>query len=129
MSGVGRAAVVGRAEAAVEMRDLPLDELIARRWRAGRRARGLDQRAPFRWDRPEAIGFDELEELVDAAIYRRERYRAWYGDDVAHWPAVAWDRLQHARGEIESLRAELRLGPLSKREPRAVNGNVGRMRT
>lgn len=110
-------AVTDAMPIATDALTLTLDELLERRWRQGRRARGLDERAPFRWDRPEAIGLDELEELLDAAIYRRERYRAWYGDDAAAWPAVVWDRLQHARGEIESLRAELRLGPLSKREP------------
>lgn len=108
---------------ASDILDLSVDELLALRWRAGRRARGLDQRAPFRWDRPEAIGLDELEELLDAAIYRRERYVEWYGADIATWPAVAWERLQHAHGEIESLRAELRLGPLSKREQR--RGSAG----
>jgi hypothetical protein len=85
--------------------------LLARRWREGRRARGLEERAPFVWDRPELVGLDELEELFDAAIYRRERYRAWYGDTEAAWPAAARDRLQHAHSEIEALRAELRLGP------------------
>lgn len=81
-------------------------------------ALGCFAEAPLAWDRPERVGEDELEELLDAAIYRRERYRAWYGADVAGWPAVAWERWRHARAEIEALRAELRLGPLDAREPR-----------
>ena len=44
----------------------------------------------------ERIGLDELEELVDAAIYRRERYRTWYGRDLATWPGVAWELFEHA---------------------------------
>ena len=98
--------------------DVPLDELLSRRWSKGRRARGLDARAPFVWDRPECIGLDELEELLDAFAYRRERYRTWYGSDESAWPYVAWERLQESQAAIESLRAELRLGPLDAREPR-----------
>jgi hypothetical protein len=99
--------------------DLDLDaaELVERRWRAGRRARGLAPEAPFRWDR-EPVGLDELEELVDAAIYRRERYRAWYGRDASRWPALAVERLAHALGEVEALRLELRHGPRALREAR-----------
>ena len=98
--------------------EVPLDALLDARWRAGRAARGLSPSAPFVWDRPECIGLDEIEELLDVAIYRRERYRAWYGRDERAWPAVAWERWHHALAEIEALRAELRVGPLSGREPR-----------
>jgi putative hemolysin len=95
--------------------DATLDELLDARWRAGRTARGLSASAPFAFDRPESIGADELEEPLDAAIYRRARYAVCYDTDARAWPAVARDRFRHALEEIEALRAELRLGPLAKR--------------
>lgn len=49
----------------------PLDELLADRWREGRRARGLDEADAFVWDRPECIGLDEVEEPLDAREPRR----------------------------------------------------------
>jgi hypothetical protein len=49
--------------------DLSVEELLAQRYAAGRRERGLGAEAPFAWDR--GVGVDELEELIDAAIYRR----------------------------------------------------------
>lgn len=86
-------------------------ELMDERWGRGRAERGLTTE-PFRWDNDE-VGVDELEELLDAAIYRRERYKFWYGPDVATWPYVAWERLQEAIGAIDTLIAELKLGPLT----------------
>lgn len=88
--------------------------LLDARWRMGRAERGLPLDAPFAWDRPERIGLDELEELADAAIYRRERYRAWYGRDPAAWPEPARLRMDAAVGAIEDLLAELRCGPLGR---------------
>ncbi len=90
--------------------DASTEELLARRFAEGRRARRLAADAPFAWDR--GIGLDELEELLDAAIYRRERYRAWYGRDPARWPEHARERLAEALGQVEALRLELRHGPL-----------------
>lgn len=89
-------------------------ELLDRRWRMGRAERGLAPDAPFAWDRPERVGLDELEELADAAIYRRERYRCWYGRDPAAWPEPARLRMDAAVGAIEDLLAELRCGPLGR---------------
>lgn len=89
-------------------------ELLDRRWRMGRAERGLSPDAPFTWDRPERIGLDELEELADAAIYRRERYRAWYGRDTAAWPEPVRERMDAAVLAIEDLLAELRCGPLGR---------------
>jgi hypothetical protein len=73
------------------------------------------------------VGVDELEELIDAAIYRRERYRAWYGRSSASWPEHARERMAQALGEVEALRLELRHGPLvaggirSRAEPRSAS--------
>lgn len=76
--------------------------------------------------RGEALRFADLAErylreatrhLAGSTREDRERMLG-ANDEVAAWPAVAWERLQHAHGEIESLRAELRLGPLSQGEPR-----------
>jgi hypothetical protein len=110
--------------------DRSVEELLAERYAAGRRERGLGPEAPFRWDR--GVGIDELEELLDAAIYRRERYRLWYGRDVARWPEHAHERLAQALGAVEALRLELRIGPLaeggigSRVEPRsAIVGQRG----
>jgi hypothetical protein len=110
--------------------DLSVEELLARRFEAGRRARGLARGAPFAWDW--GVGLDELEELLDAAIYRRERYRAWYGRDPARWPEHTHERLAQALSEVEALRLELRIGPLavggiaSRVEPRsAIVGQRG----
>lgn len=86
-------------------------ELIRDRYGAGRAERGLTDE-PFRWDHPE-VGVDELEELLDAAIYRRERYREWYGHDESKWSYVAWQRLHEAIAAIDTLIAELKLGPLT----------------
>lgn len=110
--------------------DLSTEELLERRFWAGRRARGLAPDAPFSWDR--GVGLDELEELLDAAIYRCERYRLWYGRDRARWPEIAVARLDQALGEVEALPLELRHGPLaeggirSRVEPRsAIVGQRG----
>jgi hypothetical protein len=95
----------------VDWRNSTALDLIRSRWEAGRIERGLAVGAPFQWDNPE-LGVDELEELVDAWIYRRERYRVWYGTDESTWPYIAFERLQEATAAIESLRAELKRGPL-----------------
>ncbi len=105
--------------------DSSAEELLARRFAEGRRARRLAADAPFAWDR--GVGLDELEELLDAAMYRRERYRLWYGRDPAHWPEHARERLAEALGQVEALRLELRHGPLTEGgipgrvEPRSTN--------
>jgi len=104
--------------------ELSVEELLVRRFEAGRRARGLAPGAPFAWDR--GVGLDELEELVDAAIYRRERYRAWYGRDASRWPEVAHERLAQAMGEVEALRLELRIGPLALDGAGGISGRVER---
>jgi hypothetical protein len=90
--------------------DLSVEEMLNRRYEAGRRERGRDPAAAFTWDR--GPGLDELEELIDAAIYRREGYRGWYGRDPTRWPEVARERMEQALGEVEALRLELRHGPL-----------------
>ena len=102
--------------------DLSTEELLARRFEVGRRARGLAADAPFTWDR--GPGLDELEELVDAAIYRRERYRLWYGRDRAGWPEHAHEGVAQALAEVEALRLELRHGPLAVDGERAGGGGV-----
>jgi len=86
-------------------------ELIRARFDAGRAERGLTDE-PFVWDHPE-LGVDELQELIDAAIYRCERYRAWYGTNESRWPYSAWERMQAATAAIEELRVELKHGPRS----------------
>jgi hypothetical protein len=92
---------------------LPSDarELIQQRFEAGRRERGRAEGEPFRWDR-EPIGADEIEELADAYVYRRERYRLWYGPTVDRWPFPARQRLDDALHALEDLLAELRHGPI-----------------
>jgi hypothetical protein len=99
-----------------ELLELDAHELVELRWDAGRRASGLAPDAPFALDRPELVGLDELEELVDAAIHRRERYRLWYGSNPSRWPPLAVARLAHAIAEVEALRLELRYGPRALRE-------------
>jgi hypothetical protein len=96
--------------------DLSGEELVARRFEACRRARGLSPSAPFVWDH--GVGLDELEEAIDCAIYRRERYRLWYGRHASHWPEHARERMAQALGEVEALRLELRHEPL-------VHGGIG----
>ena len=92
---------------------LPSDAraLIAERYERGRRERGRAENDPFRWDRL-PVGIDEAEELADAWIYRRERYRTWYGPRADDWPYVARQRLDAALHALEDLLAELRHGPL-----------------
>ena len=96
----------------MDWRDSTALELAEERWERGRVERGLEVGAPFHWDNDE-VGVDEIEELVDAFIYRRQRYREWYGLDTQKWPYVAWERLQEAIGAIDTLIAELKLGPLT----------------
>lgn len=96
---------------------LPTDahELIQQRYDRGRRERGRAEGEPFAWDRL-PVGIDEAEELADAFIYRRERYRLWYGPKPDAWPFPARQRLDDALHSIEDLLAELRCGPLEIRE-------------
>lgn len=96
------------------------EELVERRWRAGRAERGLPSDAPFAWDRPELVGLDEAEELADALVYRRERYRLWYGADPSCWPAPARERMEAAQRVLDDLLNELRCGPLRADDPGAL---------
>ena len=97
---------------------LPSDAaaLIEQRYDRGRRERGRAEGEPFRWDRPELIGLDEIEEAADLYIYKRERYRLWYGPTPDAWPYPARQRLDDALHAIEDLLAELRHGPIEVRE-------------
>lgn len=49
---------------------------------------------------------------VDAYIYRRERYRTWYGTRADAWPFAARQRLADAERALQDLLHELRCGPI-----------------
>jgi len=95
---------------------LPNDarELIEQRYQRGRRERGRAEGEPFQWDRL-PVGADEAEELADAFIYKRERYRQWYGSRTDEWPFVARQRLDQVLHALEDLLAELRHGAVAVR--------------
>jgi len=92
-------------------------ERIAERYERGRRERGRAEGEPFRWDR-ELIDLDEIEELVDAWIYRCERYREWYGPRADDWPYVVCQPLDAALHALEDLLAELCHEPLEMADTR-----------
>jgi len=81
------------------------DDLLAWRWE------WREGRPPSVRDRRGRIEVEGLEELLDAAIERKQIFSAVYGDDVAAWPAGAVDSLQRVHDEIEALRNKLPLGP------------------